>query len=555
MVRLLNLFLHSWQKFNIKQKVLFVFLIIAFVIGIIWTTINILKSITVIVPRKGGELKIGLTSRINSLNPILTVSNDTDRDLINLIYNGLFEVDGKGNIIPSLADKVEISSDQKEYTVFLKDNVFWHDGVPFTSDDVIFTISSIQNPLIKSPLRLTWQGVTVEKISNSVVRFHLQNPYEPFVQNLTLKIIPKHIWEDINPYQIYYNEYNLKPIGTGPYLFNNLEKDKKGNITSYSLIANENYFLEPAKITNLTFIFYKDYESAKQALLKKQINSLAPISIDDYNFFENKKDFNVYKLYLPRYYAVFFNFNNSLFQNKDLRKALNLAIDRNYLVQEIFKNQAFPLTTPISPNFFGYTEIKQNVDISQAQQIINQIKNSKNGPKEIKFNLYLPDTEELIKVANYLKDSWQKIGVEITINPLPLSDLQKNIIQSRDYDALLFGEVINQDPDLFAFWHSSQVNDPGLNLSMYKNPDLDKLLEEVRQISNQDTRKQDLEKIQTILFNDSPAIFLYNPFYLYLLPNKVKGIDFIISNLPSERYNNINNWYLFTKRILKSSTH
>ena len=555
MVRLLNLFLHSWQKFNIKQKVLFVFLIIAFVIGIIWTTINILKSITVIVPRKGGELKIGLTSRINSLNPILTVSNDTDRDLINLIYNGLFEVDGKGNIIPSLADKVEISSDQKEYTVFLKDNVFWHDGVPFTSDDVIFTISSIQNPLIKSPLRLTWQGVTVEKISNSVVRFHLQNPYEPFVQNLTLKIIPKHIWEDINPYQIYYNEYNLKPIGTGPYLFNNLEKDKKGNITSYSLIANENYFLEPAKITNLTFIFYKDYESAKQALLKKQINSLAPISIDDYNFFENKKDFNVYKLYLPRYYAVFFNFNNSLFQNKDLRKALNLAVDRNYLVQEIFKNQAFPLTTPISPNFFGYTEIKQNVDISQAQQIINQIKNSKNGPKEIKFNLYLPDTEELIKVANYLKDSWQKIGVEITINPLSLSDLQKNIIQSRDYDALLFGEVINQDPDLFAFWHSSQVNDPGLNLSMYKNPDLDKLLEEVRQISNQDTRKQDLEKIQTILFNDSPAIFLYNPFYLYLLPNKVKGIDFIISNLPSERYNNINNWYLFTKRILKSSTH
>jgi len=555
MVRLLNLFLHSWQKFNIKQKVLFVFLIIAFVTGIIWTTINILKSITVIVPRKGGELKIGLTSRINSLNPILTVSNDTDRDLINLIYNGLFEVDGKGNIIPSLADKVEISSDQKEYTVFLKDNVFWHDGVPFTSDDVIFTISSIQNPLIKSPLRLAWQGVTVEKISNSVVRFHLQNPYEPFLQNLTLKIIPKHIWEDINPYQIYYNEYNLKPIGTGPYLFNNLEKDKKGNITSYSLIANENYFLEPAKITNLTFIFYKDYESAKQALLKKQINSLAPISIDDYNFFENKKDFNVYKLYLPRYYAVFFNFNNSLFQNKDLRKALNLAIDRNYLVQEIFKNQAFPLTTPISPNFFGYTEIKQNVDISQAQQIINQIKNSKNGPKEIKFNLYLPDTEELIKVANYLKDSWQKIGVEITINPLPLSDLQKNIIQSRDYDALLFGEVINQDPDLFAFWHSSQVNDPGLNLSMYKNPDLDKLLEEIRQISNQDTRKQDLEKIQTILFNDSPAIFLYNPFYLYLLPNKVKGVDFIISNLPSERYNNINNWYLFTKRILKSSTH
>ena len=555
MVRLLNLFLHSWQKFNIKQKVLFVFLIIAFVTGIIWTTINILKSITVIVPRKGGELKIGLTSRINSLNPILTVSNDTDRDLINLIYNGLFEVDGKGNIIPSLADKVEISSDQKEYTVFLKDNVFWHDGVPFTSDDVIFTISSIQNPLIKSPLRLAWQGVTVEKISNSVVRFHLQNPYEPFLQNLTLKIIPKHIWEDINPYQIYYNEYNLKPIGTGPYLFNNLEKDKKGNITSYSLIANENYFFEPAKITNLTFIFYKDYESAKQALLKKQINSLAPVSIDDYNFFENKKDFNVYKLYLPRYYAVFFNFNNSLFQNKDLRKALNLAIDRNYLVQEIFKNQAFPLTTPISPNFFGYTEIKQNVDISQAQQIINQIKNSKNGPKEIKFNLYLPDTEELIKVANYLKDSWQKIGVEITINPLPLSDLQKNIIQSRDYDALLFGEVINQDPDLFAFWHSSQVNDPGLNLSMYKNPDLDKLLEEVRQISNQDTRKQDLEKIQTILFNDSPAIFLYNPFYLYLLPNKVKGVDFIISNLPSERYNNINNWYLFTKRILKSSTH
>ncbi|MGC8851704.1 MAG: ABC transporter substrate-binding protein [Minisyncoccia bacterium] len=552
MLRFLNSFLYSWKTFSLKQKILFVILLILFLTGLVLSIINLINKITIIVPKKGGSLKIGAISHINSLNPILTISNDTDYDLINLIYNGLFETDGKGNLIPSLADKVEISSDKKQYTIYLKENVLWHDGVPFTSDDVVFTIESIQNPLIKSPLYLSWQGVIVEKINNSVVRFHLSNPYEPFLQQLTLKIIPKHIWEDINPYQIYYNEYNIKPIGTGPYLFNSLEKDKKGNIISYSLIANKNYFLKQPKITSLTFIFYKNYESAKEALLKKQIDALAPIPINDFEFFEKKQNFTIYPLYLSRYYAVFFNLNNNLFQNKDLRQALNLAIDRNYIVQNIFKNQAFPLTTPISPNFFGYAEIKQETNLNKAQDLINKIKNSKNGPKEIKFDLYLPDSNEMIQVANYLKDSWNKIGVEVNVKTLAISDLLKDIIANRKYDALLFGEIINQDPDLFPFWHSSQINDPGLNLSGYKNKDLDKLLEEVRQISDNNVRKEDLLKIQTILFNDSPAIFLYNPFYLYLLPSKIKGVNFLYANTSSERYNDINNWYLFTKRALKT---
>lgn len=551
---MLYFIINYWHKFNVKQKILFVILIITFIVSLVWSAILILNKITVAIPQQGGTLKIGVISRINSLNPILTTYNDSDADLIDLIYNGLFAVDGKGNLIPSLADKVDISPDQKQYTVYLKENVFWHDGVPFTADDVVFTIDSIQNPLIKSPLYFSWQGVTVEKISNNIVRFYLQNPYEPFLQNLVLKIIPKHIWEDINPYQIYYNEYNIKPIGTGPYLFNNLEKDKKGNIISYSVVANEKYFLEPPKINKLSFIFFKDYQTAKEALLKKQINTLAPINLTDYNFFNSKKDFSIYKLYLPRYYAIFFNLNNKLLQNNDLRQALNLAIDREYIVKNILKNQAIPLTTPISPNFFGFTKINSEFDLNKAQDIINKIKNSKNGPKDINFTLYLPtENKELLNVANYLKENWEQIGVKIDLKSLPITELQKNIIAPRDYDALLFGEIITQDPDLFAFWHSSQINDPGLNLSMYKNKDLDKLLEETRQISDPTIRQQDLEKIQTILFNDLPAIFLYNEFYLYLLPSNIKGVESYYVNLPSERYNNINKWYLFTKRVLKNT--
>jgi len=550
-MRFLNFVIHVWQKFSFKEKGIFILCSLAIISGLIWLGTIIVNKITVFVPREGGTLTLGLVGHISYLNPILSQSNDCDRDLIELIYNGLYKIDGQGGLKPSLAEKTEISPDGKTYTIFLKDNVFWHDGLPFTADDVVFTIETIQDPKIKSPLLLNWGGVVVEKLSNNVVRFNLKNPYKPFLQNLTLKIIPKHIWENIKPEDIVHTEYNIKPIGTGSYLFDNLDKNSNGKISGYSLVANDSSFEGIPKINRLIFRFYDNFEEAKTALLKNEVEAISPILIKDYKFFENKKDYQIFSLYLPRYYAIFFNLNDNLLSSKDFRQALNLAIDKSSLVNNILNKQAFALTGPISPGFWSYQKFDPEYDPAKALEIINKLKNSKSGPKELKFTLSLPDNPELVEIAKFLINSWKAIDVEVELQILPLVDLEKDVIQSRSYQVLLFGEIISQDPDLFSFWHSSQITDPGLNLSAYKNQSLDKLLEETRQILDEDRRLENMKQIQTILVADEPAIFLYNPYYLYLLPRRVQGMNIKYANLPSERWSDVENWFIYTKRKLK----
>jgi len=546
MKTIFNSLFRKWLKLPLKKKTLG-FLFLCFLLtGIFLLIFNFICRFTALEPQKGGILRLGIIGRPSYINPVLAQSNDYDKDLIELIYDGLYSIDGQGKLITNLAEKTEVSEDGKTYIIFLKDNVFWHDGMALTADDVIFTIETIQDPSIRSPLRLNWGGVVVEKLGTHVIRFNLKNPYKPFLQNLTLKIIPKHIWENIESRNFLSADYNLKPIGTGPYLFDSLEKNKLGKIISYSLVANENYFKKEPYISKLIFRSYDNYDLAKSGLLKKEINGFSPVLIEDVDFFASKKNIQMASLYLPRYYAVFLNLKNPLFNQKEIRRALDLAIPRQELITEILKEQAFPLEGPFTPGFLEEeSNFSQEYSLQETKDIIEQLE-----PDQRTFILSLPDNLELIRVANYLTTCWEKIGISVELQILPLATLEKEIIQTRSYDALLFGEIIGQDPDLFSFWHSSQITDPGLNLSAYQNKDLDELLEKTRQTFDEEQRTNDLKTIQSILFEDKPAFFLYNPFYLYILPQKVKGYNIQYANLPSEKFADIENWYIYTKRTI-----
>jgi len=544
MKTIFNSLFRKWLKLPSKEKALSFLFLFLLLTGIFLLIFNFVCRFTTLEPQKGGVLRLGVIGRPSYINPVLAQSNDYDKDLIELIYDGLYSIDGQGKLITSLAEKTEISEDGRTYIVFLKDNVYWHDGMPFTADDVIFTIETIQDPRIRSPLRLNWGGVIVEKLGTHVVRFNLKNPYQPFLQNLTLKILPKHIWENIESRNFLSADYNLKPIGTGPYLFDSLEKNKAGKIITYSLAANENYFQKEPFISKLIFRSYDNYDLAKSGLLKKEVDGLSPILIEDVDFFKNKKNIQIASLFLPRYYAVFLNSKKSLFSQKEIRKALDLAIPRQELITEILKNQAFLLGGPFTPGFLGEEfNLSPEYSPEKAKKIIEQL-----DEDQRKFTLSLPDNFELIRVANYLATCWKEIGISVELQILPLATLEKEIIQTRSYDALLFGEIIGQDPDLFSFWHSSQVTDPGLNLSAYQNKDLDELIERMRQDFNEEQRINDMKMIQEMFFEDKPALFLYNPFYLYVLPQKVKGNNTQYANIPSERFTDIENWYIYTKR-------
>ena len=168
----------------------------------------------------------------------------------------------------------------------------------------------------------------------------------------------------------------------------------------------------------------------------------------------------------------------------------------------------------------------------------------------LKFELITPEIPFLVATANNLKANWAKLGADVTVTVEPSQKIQEERIKSRNYEALLFGNVL-RNSDLYSFWHSSQARSPGLNLASYQNTTVDNLLDSIRKNFNQDKRESDLKKIQQAINNDRPAIFLFSPRYLYASPNDLGGFTETFLLTPADRFNGISNWFLRTNRVFK----
>jgi len=530
---------------------------------------NIYLAKTEEIPAYGKEYSEALIGEPQFINPILISANDVDRDISELVYSGLMNYDKNGNLVGDLATSYEISEDGKEYIFHLRDGVLWHDGKKFTADDVVFTVSSIINPVYSSPLRSSWQGIKVEKLDDLTVKFTLNNVYAPFLEKTTLGIIPKHIWESIDPKNIILAPANLKPTGTGPFMASKFTKNTSGHITAFYLEANDSYYKKRPYLDSIVFRFYDDEEQAINAYQKNDVLGISNISSKN-QFLLNYKDTNIQKLNIPKYFAVFLNQNQSIIlSDEKIRKALAMATDKKALVKEIFIGEATIINSPILPNLKEYNDQLEGIEFSpdEAKEVLEKAgwtdedgdgireKTLSKGkdPVKLEITLATSDFSDLAKTADMIRKQWLNIGVNVNIENYGIEELKQNIIKTRKYDALLFGEVLSHNPDPFAFWHSSQKKDPGLNLSLYSNKDADKLLEEARQTLDPEERSKKLKEFQKILTAEVPAIFLYSPTYLYPISKEVKGTDVKDITIPSKRFLNIENWYIKTQRISKSS--
>ena len=221
-------------SFSKKECVIFLFFVFTLAISAIILLQSVNKSFMVSIPEEGGSLKEGIIGSPRFVNPILAYSS-TDNDLVSVIYSGLMRKDNDGKLIPDLAEKYEVSKDGLVYTFTLKDKIFFHDGTPVTSDDIIFTIKTIKDPVIKSPQKAKWDGMDVEKKDEKTIQFFLKKPYVSFLENTTIGILPESLWKDEKNTPIEVNELNTKPIGSGPYKLKNFSKESSGLINSYKL--------------------------------------------------------------------------------------------------------------------------------------------------------------------------------------------------------------------------------------------------------------------------------------------------------------------------------
>ena len=244
-----------WEHLSAKEKIWLGIFFVIILFSISFLVGNFYRGQTKPVPAFGGTYIEALSESPYNLNPLLS-TNDADRDLSRLIFSSLLKYNEKSELAPDLAASYEISKDGKTYTIKLKEAVAWHDGESFSAEDVVFTVNAVQNPEYNSPLRTSWQGIKTEAPDKNTVILTLKTPYSTFVENLALLgILPKHIWSKVMPQNFPLTNFNLKPIGTGPYRFVKLQKDSLGRITSVNLTANSDYFASPPLIKNLVFKF------------------------------------------------------------------------------------------------------------------------------------------------------------------------------------------------------------------------------------------------------------------------------------------------------------
>ncbi len=532
---------------------------------------------SIIVPEEGGKYIETIIGQPRFINPLLAPYNDVDRDISQLVFSGLMKYGGDGKIIPDLAENYEIKEDGKIYEIALRQEIKWHDGIEFNADDVVFTVKILQDQEYTSPLRINWLGVKVEKIDDFRVRFILENSYAPFLENLTLGILPKHIWENIHPKNFPLADLNIKaPIGTGPYKFKNFKKNELGLIKSYALEANANFYNGEPYIQEIKFLFSFDVEEAISNFNKNLVSGFGSISSISSEKIERKSD--TYLFSMPRYFSVFFNKTHSaVLSEKNVREALALGTNKQEFVKKIWDEQAKTISSPILPEIFDFNPPQKKYDFDEdgAQKLLEKsgFKDANNdGFREkiiektkqlgrhtikeeeiipLEITLDLPNTPETELIGTMLKEQWKKLGVKVNLEMLESYEIQQNKIKPREYDAVLFGEILGMIPDPFSFWHSSQKKEPGLNLSEFGNRDADKLLEEARQSLDEQIRAKKYQEFQELVLDDCPAIFLYSPPFVYVVDKSIKGIGAKKIADPSKRFVGVENWHIKTKRVWK----
>ena len=539
------------------------FLIIVSAMGLLYLLNNSLETTT---PAHGGSLSEGVVGSPRFINPLLAISN-ADQDLTALVYSGLLKATPEGDFVPDLASSWEVSDDGRSYTFALREGAVFQDGKPVTADDILFTVAKAQDPALKSPQRASWDGVTAEKLDEWTVLFTLRTPYAPFIEDLTLGILPKHLWQNVSAEQFPFSELNTMPVGSGPFEVSGVSRSASGIPTTYTLSSFSRYALGAPYLDTITLHFYQSENDLISAIKNGAVESgsgISPAALDEL------KGKQVISAPLDRIFGVFFNQNQaSILRDAAVRSALSESIDREDLVGEVLGGYGTGVSGPIPPTVSG-GELDLSVGTSTdalALAARNRLISAGWKPQEngflaktsgtgknaqtvtLSFTLSTGNVAELRAAAEYLKREWAKMGADVSVQIYEQGDLSENVIRPRKYDALLFGEVVGRGLDLFAFWDSSQRNDPGLNIALYANATVDSALGKLRTAATEKERKELYAQIEAQIAKDDPAVFLYAPDFVYIFPTGIHGLDLGFVSAPADRFLSASKWYRETERV------
>lgn len=512
-------------------------------------------------PVDGGIFTEGIAGAFTTANPVYATGS-VDTSVSKLVFAGLMKYDSNGKLVGDLAESIKANSTGNTYTVTLKQDLQWHDDKPLTAKDVVFTYKVIQHADAKSPLRPNWQGIKIEAKNERVVQFILPHPLASFPHSLTTGIIPQHLLDNIPLPQLRNISFNtVAPIGSGPFKWESLQvqgqtpEDREEQIT---LIANEKFHSGKPQLDRFIIRAVHNQDRLKKLFTDRQLTAVA--GLDELpEGLENNVAIKEYSIPINGQVNVFFKTTEKVLKDRNVREALIRATD----TYEIIRGLGYPVIAsnqPLLKIHTGYNKkrAQYSPNIERAKFLLKKAGWQpgedgiliKNGQR-LSFRMYAHNTNEFAHVTQTLQRQWRRVGVDAEVILQSAEDLQTTIA-FHSYDVLVNGITLGSDPDVYAYWHSSQADlrSPNrLNFSEYKSSDADFALEAGRARINPNQRYIKLQPFLSAWRKDVPAIALYQPRFLYLTFGAVHGFEPTHMNTPTDRYANVERWQIRTKRV------
>lgn len=511
----------------------------------------------------GGEYSEGMVGSFSNANPIYATSQ-VDSAVSRLVFSPLLTYDANNQLVGDLAESWTVDTRAMVYTVKLKPNLQWHDGEKLTADDVVFTYQTIQNPDTKSPLLSSWRGVSVEKVDAQTVRFTLPNSYSPFLHSLTTGILPSHLLNKVAPEQLRSITFNTKnPVGSGPFKWNGVlvtSDNNQGQTEIVKLVKFDKYNRGLPKLNGITIKTFSDNEALKKAVRSKEVATAAGLSMTDKEIDAGLETTN---FNLMTANMLFLKTTSPLLSDIKVRQALAKATDVPTLTSQVGYS-VLPVREPLLKGQIGYNPAYYQLGFNKAEAVAlleqagwviapNEQYRKKDGV-ELKLNLSYENSPEFSRIMNVMQKQWADVGVNLVVDVLEDSKESAKLVDSHEYDVLLYGINIGPDPDVYAYWHSSQISKNSaihLNLSEYKSTIADLALEAGRTRTDPAVRAAKYKPFLEVWKNDAPAIGLYQPRYLYVSNQHIYGLKPKTINSPSDRFNDSYLWMINTERTKK----
>jgi len=486
-------------------------------------------------PTPGDTLIESLLGDVQGMIPNIT-SDGSSHEIGNLIYTGLMKRDRELKFVGDLAESWTFSRDCLDLTFKLRPTVKWHDGRPFTADDVVFTYQTMINPKTPTAYKEDFKAVaSIEAVDAHTVHIRYPRPYAKALQSWGTWILPRHLLEP------YVTEGRLReapqnrsvPVGTGPYRFKEWRTGEKVVLT-----ANPDHYETGPYISRLVYRIIPSQATTFLELKAKGVDAANLTALQykrqtEYPAF--RKGYQKFRYASNAYTYVGFNLKDPRFADKRVRQAFAHAINKQALIDGVRMGLARAATGPYKPGTWVYNPNVQTYpyDMERARQLLAEAGwKEKNGDgllvkDGIPFTFTLmtnQGNDERKKVAELIQASLRELGVGVDIRILEWASFIKEYIKKRRFEAIVLGWGIGLDPDQYEIWHSSKTGPDDLNHISFANAEADELLERGRASCFEIERKKYYQRFQEILAEEQPIVFLYFPDALPVVSSRVYGI-------------------------------